>query len=82
MAKPMGDGSRKVIRDFRYSDPQTGETTTWTVGVPYTGRMDIQWLSDPNGPDGRGPLIDAPAPVIAAKIAEKPISLSDSNKEK
>lgn len=76
--KQMGDGSRKVLRDFRYVDPQSGESTKWKAGDSYTGRMDNPWLLDPNGPDGKGPLIESPAPAPI----EKTVSLSDSSKEK
>jgi hypothetical protein len=80
--KQMGDGTWKVRRDWRHVDPQTGETTRWAKGQPYTGPMNIVWLHDAIGPDGKGPLIYSNTPLVPVEEKPAPVSSNGSTKEK
>jgi hypothetical protein len=65
-----------AIRWFRQTDPRTGNDTIFEVGDPYSGPLDLPYLLDQKGPDGRGPL-------IAEKSTPTASSASDSGgKEK
>lgn len=81
MPRLMGDGSRKVARNWRYTDPQTGAVTKWEKGNPYTGPMNIPWLDDPIGFDKRGPLLEPISPPAPAPV-EKAVPVNSDSKEK
>lgn len=56
-----------AIRWFSQVDPRTGAVTIFEVDDPYTGSLDLPYLLDQNGPDGKGPLIAVKStPVPAA----------------
>lgn len=73
-------GKRHVaIRKFYQYEPDSGATTNYEGdgSEQYTGPMDLSYLKDPDGPDGKGPLIaeesvdksadkSAPVPVAAS----------------
>ena len=90
MAGKQPSGKQYVaVRWFRQSDPETGEITIYegTGDEPYTGSLDLPYLLDPSGPDGRGPLIaeksaDKPSDESADKSATPAGSGDSSSKEK
>lgn len=69
-----------VVRRWRRTDRRTGAETRFVPNTPYTGLVE-PLLLDPNGPDGKGPLI---AEVIdpAPSSASPSDSADDSGKEK
>lgn len=63
----MAGKQYEVVRDFRRTDPKTGDSTSYTVGAPYVGPVD--GLLDSEGPDGKGPLIVEKSSVIDSSKA-------------
>jgi hypothetical protein len=60
-----------AIRWFRQCDPQTGKPKIYegTGDELYTGPLNLPYLLDPSGPDGKGPLIaekSSPAPAATS----------------
>lgn len=67
----------ECTRVWRHVDPHTGAVTDYEVGDPYEGPLDYPYLLDPQGPDGKGPLIkkkaaaDKPGPFPSGDTGSK-----------
>jgi hypothetical protein len=69
----------EVLRPFTRTDRRTGFDTDYAVRDVYTGPVDKPYLTSPEGPDGKGPLIaekSVPDPTPATSASDS------SNKEK
>lgn len=73
-----------VLRDFSRTDQKSGNVSSYHENDPYSGPVDDSYLN-PQGPDGRGPLLKASdSSDSSSKAAEKssPASTDSSSKEK
>lgn len=72
-----------VLRDFSRTDQKSGNVSSYHENDPYSGPVDDSYLN-PQGPDGRGPLLKASDSDSSSKAAEKssPASTDSSSKEK
>lgn len=72
----------EVLRTFRRTDPKTYVDTFYEVGDTYSGPVEESFF-DPDGPDGKGPLLaDKAAEKASDKPTTTPVSGDTSNKEK
>lgn len=71
-----------AIREFRQYDQQTGKPKLYMGNGDelYMGPLDLPYLLDPAGPDGRGPLIAEKSDVV--QPAPPAASGDSSTKEK
>jgi hypothetical protein len=70
----------EVLRFFVRTDRRTGAETPYKVGDVYAGPLDKDYLTSPEGPDGKGPLIAEKTVAPATPAPATPAS--DSPKEK
>lgn len=74
----MAGKEHEVVRQFRHTNPKTGEDKVYTPGDAFSGEVS-DYMTDPRGPDDKGPLLiemsaskdDKAAAVAKAAEAER-----------
>lgn len=72
----------EVLRNFRMTNRRSGAASHHEAGSLYSGPLDNEYLLDPQGPDGKGPLIAEKASPAAEKSTPVAPSASDSKENK